>query len=133
MTQTFTGSDLAQAGDAAPTGQQGRYLNRELSWLEFNRRVLHEALDERTPLLERVGFLAIFNSNLDEFYMKRAGGLRRQIEAGVISRTPDGMSPKETFTAVRALIVRMIQEQAACYDQSIRPQLAKRGIHLLRW
>ena len=72
----------------------GEFLNREASWLEFNRRVLHEALDDRTPLLERIGFLAIFNSNLDEFYMKRVGGLKRQIEAGILTRTPDGYTPQ---------------------------------------
>ena len=70
------------------------YLNRELSWLHFNDRVLHEASDPRTPLLERLKFAAIFSSNLDEFFMVRISGLMEQIEAGVYSQNPDGFSPK---------------------------------------
>ena len=73
-----------------------------MSWLEFNRRVLHEALDDRTPLLERVRFLGIFTSNLDEYFMKRIAGLRRQIAAGVLTPTPDGLTPAETFEAIRS-------------------------------
>ena len=69
------------------------FLNRELSWLEFNSRVLHEAEDERTPLLERLKFLSIFSTNLDEFYMVRIAALRRQVAAGVQSQTPDGVHP----------------------------------------
>ena len=71
------------------------YLNRELTWLEFNGRVLHEAEDERTPLLERVKFLSIVGSNLDEFFMKRIGGLKQQVGAGVRELTVDGRSPQE--------------------------------------
>ena len=69
------------------------YLNRELSWLEFNRRVLHEAQDSRTPLLERLKFLAIFSSNLDEFFQVRVAGLKQQLAAGIVERTADGMTP----------------------------------------
>lgn len=74
------------------------YLNRELTWLEFNRRVLHEAQDPRTPLLERVKFLAIVNSNLDEFFMKRIGGLKQQVGAGVKDLTVDGRTPSSRST-----------------------------------
>jgi polyphosphate kinase len=109
------------------------FLNRELSWLEFNRRVLHEALDSRTPLLERIGFLAIFNSNLDEFYMKRVGGLKRQLQAGVVNRTPDGMTTQEQLDAIRDMVIPMLQQQADCYRNDIKPALAEQGIHLLRW
>src|SRR4051794_38067895 len=77
------------------------FLNRDLSWLEFNRRVLNEALDPRTPLLERVRFLGIFTSNLDEFFMKRASSLRRQTVKGVVGQTPDGRTPAEVFSAIR--------------------------------
>jgi len=109
------------------------FLNREASWLEFNRRVLHEALDERTPLLERVSFLAIFNSNLDEFFQKRVGGLKRQISAGVTSLTPDGMTVKEQLAIIRELVLVDLQSQADCFENQIKPQLAANGIHLLSW
>lgn len=109
------------------------FLNRELAWLEFNRRVLHEALDRRTPLLERVGFLAIFNSNLDEFFQKRVGGLKRQIAAGIAMRTPDGLSPRETLNAVRKAVVEMLQTQADCFTREILPALKEQGIDLLTW
>src|SRR5690349_19888340 len=71
------------------------YLNRELSWLEFNRRVMHEAEDERTPLLERAKFLAIVSGNLDEFFMKRLGGLKKQFAAGIHLLTVDGRTPRQ--------------------------------------
>ncbi len=110
-----------------------RFLNRETSWLEFNRRVLDQALDPATPLLERVFFLSVFNSNLDEFYQKRVGGLRRQIAAGVMTRSPDGMSPQEALAAIRKMVLEMIEAQADCYQRDIRPALAQQGIELLRW
>src|SRR5689334_9494529 len=83
------GTPPPQVGDVSPE----EFLNRDQSWLEFNRRVLHEALDDRTPLLERVRFLSIFSSNLDEYFMKRIGGLKRQLAAGVAAPAPDGMTP----------------------------------------
>src|SRR5512140_804400 len=89
------------------------YLNRELTWLAFNSRVLHEAEDERTPLLERVKFLAIVSNNLDEFFMKRIGGLKQQVEAGVQKITVDGRSParqiQECHQVIRGLRGRMEQ------------------------
>src|SRR3954468_22702318 len=87
---------------AMPSGDgvEMEFLNRDLSWLEFNRRVLHEAIDARTPLLERVRFLGIFTSNLDEFFMKRASSLRRQTVKGVVGQTPDGRTPAEVFAAI---------------------------------
>jgi polyphosphate kinase len=94
---------------------------------------LHEALDDRTPLLERVGFLAIFTSNLDEFFQKRVGGLKRQIAAGIVTRTPDGRSPQQQLSAIRQDVVELIRIQAECYQRTIQPQLAEVGIHLLNW
>ena len=109
------------------------FNNRELSWLDFNRRVLNEALDERTPLLERVAFLAIFNSNLDEYYQKRVGGLKRQVVAGVSGRSPDGMTASQQLVAIRESVLGMLQIQADCFTESVRPALAEEGIELLDW
>jgi len=110
-----------------------RFLDRDLNWLEFNRRVLNEALDERTPLLDRVNFLSIFTSNLDEFVMKRVYGLREQIWAGVKSQE----FGKPTFEGLLQVIHNTIQEmlnaQAEGYQRSIKPALAAQGIHLLSW
>jgi len=89
----------------------GLYLNRELTWLKFNRRVLHEAQDDRNPLLERVKFLAIVASNLDEFFMKRIGGLKQQVGAGVQELTPDGRSPSQQITECYAVIREQEAEQ----------------------
>jgi polyphosphate kinase len=80
------------------------YINRELSWLEFNRRVLHEALDPRTPLLERLKFLGIFSSNLDEFFQVRVAGLKRQVSAGIVERTADGMTPEAQLHAITEIV-----------------------------
>lgn len=109
------------------------YFNRELSWLEFNRRVLHEALDNRTPLLERVKFLSIFTSNLDEFYMKRVGGLKRQLAAGVMTKSLDGRTASEQLIAIRETVLPMLLAQASCFREEIRPALRRHGIHLLTW
>lgn len=111
----------------------GIFLNRELAWLEFNRRVLHQALDTGTPLLQRVRFLSIFTSNLDEFFMKRVGGLKRQVAMGVASRTHTGITPAEQLVAIRETLLPMLEQQATCYEQKILPALAEAGIHLLRW
>src|SRR3954463_8139383 len=90
------------------------YLNRELSWLAFNARVLHEALDPRVPLLERVKFLAIFTANLDEFYMVRIAGLRRQVAASVIATPPDGLTPAEQLEAIYTEVARLTGLQHQC-------------------
>jgi polyphosphate kinase len=99
-----------------PDGHIGSslYLNRELSWLAFNGRVLHEALDSRVPLLERVKFLSIFSANLDEFYMVRIAGLRRQVAAGVVQRPPDGLTPQEQLDAIDAEVSRLSRLQRDC-------------------
>jgi polyphosphate kinase len=108
------------------------YINRELSWLEFNRRVLEEARDESVPLLERVKFLAIFSSNLDEFFMVRVAGLKRQILDGDESLDPDGMTAAETLSAISRTVHDMAEEQHLCFLNTILPQLTAEGIHLVR-
>jgi polyphosphate kinase len=107
------------------------FLNRELSWLEFNSRVLHEAIDERNPLLERLKFLAIFNTNLDEFYMVRVAGLRRQVAAGLHPSSPDGMSPADTLTGISVRLAELMARQRALLYDTLLPLLANHGIKLV--
>ena len=107
------------------------YLNRELSWLEFNYRVLHEGLDERTPLIERLKFLAIFSSNLDEFFMVRIAALREQLEAKVTRLSPDGRTTQEQLTAISQRLRPLVELQHHHFEQELRPLLAKHGIHIL--
>lgn len=107
------------------------YFNRELSWLEFNYRVLHEALDSRTPLLERLKFLAIFSSNLDEFFMVRVAGLKQQVDAKVSKLTPDGRTPQEQLDAISDRLHPMVVEQHRHFQQQIRPLLVANNIHIL--
>ena len=108
----------------------GLFFNRELSWLAFNGRVLHEALDVRTPLLERLKFLAIFSTNLDEFYMVRVAGLRRQVAAGVAVTPPDGMTPQEQLDAIDRVIREQTELQRACL-QELLAALAEHGVRLV--
>lgn len=108
------------------------YFNRELSWLEFNARVLHEAFDERNPLLERLKFLAIYATNLDEFYMVRVAGLRRQVAAGVTHPGPDGIPPAEVLDAIHARVAELQARQHACLHDHLLPALAAKGIRLCR-
>jgi polyphosphate kinase len=109
------------------------YLNRELSELAFQRRVLHETLDDRNPLLERVWFLAIVTRNLDEFVMKRVGGLKQQIEAGVTDRTVDGRTPLEQWAEIHETLQPMLERQARCYSELLRPALAERGVEIVAY
>ena len=108
------------------------YLNRELTWLAFNRRVLHEAEDERTPLLERVKFLAIFSSNLDEFFMKRIGGLKQQIAAGGKTPAVDGRTPEQQVADCLEVIAEHRQVWKRVYGE-VFAELAAHGIHLRRY
>jgi polyphosphate kinase len=107
------------------------YINRELSWLEFNRRVLHEALDPRTPLLERLKFLGIFSANLDEFFQIRVAGLKDQIAAGYLERTADGLTPEQQLRAIAATVREMLRDHGRVLHQEILPALAERGLELL--
>jgi polyphosphate kinase len=117
----------------APTVASSLYLNRELSWLEFNARVLHEAEDARTPLLERLKFLSIFSTNLDEFYMVRVAGLRRQVAAGVLATSADGMSAQAQLDAIEVRIRELAARQQRCLHGDVLPALAERGAKLVRY
>jgi len=104
------------------------YINRELSWLEFNHRVLEEALCRKNPLLERLKFFCIVSSNLDEFFEVRVAGLKQQIEGADTERGPDGMTPLETFQAVSARTRVLIETQYACWNRDLLPALAAEGV-----
>ena len=106
------------------------YLNRELSWLEFNARVLHEAKDARNPLLERAKFAAIFAGNLDEFFQVRIAGLRQQIEAGASARAPDGHTPAEQLAAARERVLALVAQHSAIFVE-LRRALAAEGIAIV--
>lgn len=109
----------------------GHFLNRELSWLEFNRRVLGEATDPKNPLLERVKFFCITNSNLDEFFEVRVAGLKQQVESHVVERSTDGLTAGETLQAVTQRVRQMVDEQYRCWRNELRPALARNGIRFL--
>src|SRR5260221_4693535 len=112
-------------------GQPELYINRELSWIEFNRRVLEEAEDSRHPLLERVRFLSIFDTNLDEFIMIRLAGLKDQIVAHVTTASPDGLTPEQQFRAVRRCLAPLAQQARQCWRDEFLPLLAEQHIYIL--
>jgi polyphosphate kinase len=127
-------ADLPRHKPLPESEVKDRFLNRDLSWLEFNRRVLNEAMDERNPPLERVRFLAIFTSNLDEFFMKRVGWLRRQARQNpAIAVSPDGRTAPQMLREVRETVKTDLGRQADHYTQRLRPTLHDRGVHLTHW
>lgn len=109
------------------------YINRELSFLQFNLRVLEEALDTRHPLLERVKFLSIFSSNLDEFFMIRVSGLRRQLTAEAVDAPPDGTSPADQLRAISQELPPLLERHAACWHTDLLPKLEAEGIYVLHY
>ena len=113
-----------------PEPQFERYINRDLSWLAFNDRVLEEANDSSVPILERVKFLAIYANNLDEFFMVRVAALRRQIEAGIETPGPDGLSPTAALALISARVNRSQEAIGRCFRDGLLPALAEVGIHL---
>jgi polyphosphate kinase len=117
-----------------PFDNPSLYINRELSWIRFNRHVLDEARDETQPLLERVKFLAIFANNLDEFFMVRVSGLQRQLAKGVLQSPPDGMTPGQQLEAIRQMLLPELNTQSDTWHKEILPRLAENGIfiHLYR-
>jgi len=123
------------ATPATLTGElpDDRYLNRELSWLDFNARVLALAADNSLPLLERAKFLAIFSSNLDEFYMVRVAGLKRRDEMGLSVRSADGLTPREQLARIGEQTQRIATRHARVFLDSVRPALAEEGILIVTW
>jgi polyphosphate kinase len=110
-----------------------RYLNRELSWLDFNARVLELAEDETLPLLERVKFLAIFASNLDEFYMVRIAGLKRRQSTGLTVRSPDGLTIREQLALITRRTQQLVHRHADVFTEDVEPRLQKAGIRIVHW
>ncbi len=138
MTRQDTYQDAHPANPAKAGGKAGRrepapdeLFNRDLSWLAFNQRVLELSEDDSTPLLERVKFLGIFASNLDEFFMKRVGLIRRQVDAGIEAPSPDGLTPRQQLDAVREVVERLQARQADCWERAILPALEAEGVTLV--
>ncbi|MBA2529615.1 MAG: RNA degradosome polyphosphate kinase [Euzebyales bacterium] len=130
---TQTARQAVTRESEAPAPAQPRYLNRELSWLEFNGRVLALAEDSDTPLLERVKFLAIFNSNLDEFFQVRVAGLKDQLAAGLSTSGLDGASPVQQLRAVTELANQLVVRQSQLFAHTLAPALAEADIRLVSW
>ncbi|MGI9294425.1 MAG: hypothetical protein ACR2PS_10625, partial [Pseudomonadales bacterium] len=123
---------VAPKGETIDLNAPELFLNRELTWLEFSRRVLHMAADPQTPLLERVKFIAIVSNNLDEFFMKRIGGLKQQIAAGIRTPTIDGRTPLEQVTECQAAVRELHKEQNQVYRE-LHDLLLEQGITLANY
>ncbi|MEK6701983.1 MAG: polyphosphate kinase 1 [Planctomycetota bacterium] len=124
----------AHGGPAAGGAiESARFFNRDVSWLEFNRRVMQQAADPRTPLLERVKFLAIFTTNLDEFFMKRVGVIKRAAQSSTAPVGPDGMTPRQQMASIRGLVCQLQQQQVGIFRSELIPALAEQDIHVLRY
>jgi polyphosphate kinase len=119
--------------EAAPEVAASRYLNRELSWLDFNARVLALAEDRNLPLLERAKFLAIFSSNLDEFFQVRVSGIKEQLALGVRSTSPDGLDQVEQLRGIRARVEELVTRQASIFTKDLAPELQGAGVEFTDW
>src|SRR6187455_90336 len=130
--QTAELQETAPAAPAPPDlSDASLYLNRELSWLAFNQRVLDQANDPAHPLLERVKFLSITGSNLDEFFMVRVATLLKKYRAGIDDLSPDGLHTEQQLVAIRQRAAQMLDDIATCWQEQLRPQLEADGIRLL--
>jgi len=109
------------------------YINRELSYIEFNRRVLYECYNEEHPLLERVKFLAIFSANMDEIFMVRVSGLKQQVLLGITDRPADGLTPREQLVAIHRIVTQLYGQSVDIWRKEMLPQLAQTGIHVLNY
>jgi polyphosphate kinase len=118
---------------AEPLDPASLFLNRELSWLEFNLRVLHEAEDASNPLLERLKFLAIFDNNLDEFFMKRVGGLKQQLASNIRELPPDSRTPRQQLAEIHATVRPLLARQRRLFNEDLLPALRQHGLEILRW
>src|SRR2546421_4540231 len=123
----------AQVGADGATASETRCLSRELSWLDFNERVLALAEDRSVPLLERAKFLAIFSQNLDEFFMVRVAGLNDQLAAGLGATVPDGMSPGEQLLAIRERASALVERQSRAFVDEIAPALGAAAVGFCAW
>src|ERR1041385_7113830 len=108
-----------------------RFINRELNWLEFNQRVLDEAMDPTTPLLERLKFFCITSSNLDEFFEVRVAGIKQQMERDVVERGIDGVTASQTFHAISQRVQALVKQQCTCWCDQLRPALAQHGLRIV--
>jgi polyphosphate kinase len=122
-----------EPGATAPPDAATLFINRELSWLDFNHRVLQEAHDESNPLVERLKFIAIFDNNLDEFFMKRVGGLKHQLASNVRELPPDSRTPRQQLAEINAVVRPMLAEQRRLLNDELLPALRQHGLELLRW
>ena len=116
---------------ANPLDDPSLFINRELSLLDFQRRVLEEAQDSTNPILDRVMFLSFVGSNVDEFFMVRVAGLKRQIEKGVTDSGPDAMTPAEQLRAIRASVIRLNRAAYECWSKELVPALGKAGLRIV--
>jgi len=133
MASLDTSIEAADEGTTPEHEPRLRYLNRELSWLDFNGRVLAQAEDPSVPLLERAKFLAIFSENLDEFFQVRVAPLSRQVEAGLRTASPDGRDPAEQLRAIRELVDDLVCRQATVFTKDVAPALEDAGIRFADW
>ncbi len=131
MTRTHRANPVTREPEPQP--EASHFFNRDLSWLEFNRRVLAQAADADFPLLERVKFLAIFSNNLDEFFMKRIGQLKRSVLAGIDAPGPDGLRGRQVLAALCERVIELQRTQADLWERTLRPALAAEGVHILRY